>query len=269
MTIVPVSGYDYRDVRPSEVVEDLRVNRPVAPGAMRRFEAAGFDPEALGTPELWQRSDGALVPVDGLQRLTYCKRIGYDEPITCKVHVGMHVQRAAALFRLLNLRTAVPAVQDFLKGVVEGDPEALAIDEILRQAGLVVEASPGAHAITCVDKLRTVYRGPRRDGGAPTPDALARTLHVIVGTWGFNAKAYHAMVVMGLGLVMHEHRGSIDDDDLIAKLKARVKTPKALLDEAEFWRDNTGASKPDCVASVIVNHYNVGRRSRRLPSWFS
>lgn len=258
----PGPNVRYQAVRPSEMVFDERVNRPPNAAAARRFRRSGFKPEALSTPELWEREDGALVVIDGLQRMTFCLSVSYDERVVCKVHVGIGLQQACALFRSVNVRTPLAVVQDFLKGVTGGDPECMAIDAIVAEHQLAVDSRPTAHVVTCVEKLRAIYR--------KDPAALGRTLAIAIGAFGYSRETYHSMIVMGIGLVVMRDGDRFEDADMARKI-AVVKdpSPKRLLDDADFWRTHVGASKPDCVAAVVVQRYNTNRRSRALAPWFS
>lgn len=257
----------------TDFVEDERVNRP--PNlrnveAFRRF-GGGLVVSGLGTLEAWQREDGALVPLDGLHRITLAKQEGYAGEIMTKVHEGIDVRHAAALFRLFNFRFAPGAIQDYLKAVTQGDPEAIAIDAVLARFSLHVEPSPSTHAITCVEKLRRIYRGRKKEDTGPREDALEAALRAALAAYGYHRETYHAMFIMGLGQFFWRYPELAPDAERVGeKIGAEFRPDvDAVLARAGFWFEGWGGTKPDGVAASVVEAWNKSRTTRRVPRWYS
>lgn len=121
--------------------------------------------------------------------------------------------------------------------------------------------------VTAVDKLEKIYDG----GGITSPRegrvALARTLTVIKQAWGASPAGFNGALLHGVGLVQLRYNGAIDQAALATKLAPIKGGAPGLLGNARALREMTGRPVHHCVASIVVDAYNKGRRVGKLDDW--
>lgn len=243
---------------------DERVQRALIPSRVKELTRT-IDLDAIGVITVSARPDGQLMVLDGQHRVTALMELGMgDWEVTCHVHHGLTVQDEAGLFRLLNNTRRPSAVDDYLKGVVEGDPECAEIDEIITSAGLRVALQTGPGLISCVGAMRKIYRGksPIERGG---PRALEGALQTALAAWGQRPEATEGHIIAGLGQFFLRYDENIDRPALIRKLAKYKGGPSGLVGSARALYDIRGGTVGRCVAALIVDTYNRGRRSQLDP----
>lgn len=255
----------------SELQFDERVNRPVNMARVA-WIANNFNPEWVGVLTVSQRTNGrgtGYFVIDGQHRTRALLRMGWtDQRVPCHVRRDLAESDEAGLFVGLNTSAKPGAYQRFAKSVLAGDPEAVAIDKIVRSVGLRVNEQQGDGHVTAVATLEAIYRGGRRTGGED-PHALLATLRIATNSWGKTAAAMNGQVLHGLGLVVRRYGSGIDHDDLEKKLGPYPGGPARLLGAARGLRDLRGGSVANCVAAVIVATYNKGRRTTGVTDWWA
>lgn len=149
----------------SSLVRDERVQRSIVDKRVRDI-AKDLRFEGIGVVTVSRRKDGKCYILDGQHRVLALIEAGHgDFKVTCRVMEGLTLAQEAALFRLLNNTRRPGAMDDYLKGIVEGDPECLAINAILKRNDLKVSMGAMNGTISCVDAIRKVYRA--REGAGP------------------------------------------------------------------------------------------------------
>lgn len=223
-----------------------------------------FNADALGTLTVSHRASGAHHIIDGQHRAAAVRVIGGDDKkVLCRIFNGLTIQEEAEMFRLLN-NTAKPQVLDLFRvRVVEGEPTAVAITEILAGHGWTVGFG-SSHTKTMLAAVSAVERVYRLD-----PTALERALGTATRAWGHDAVCADGRLVEGLGLVYYHYDNALDPTELTARLARYAGGPAALLGKARGLKEMVGGSVPNSVADIIVEVYNRARRTKALPPWRS
>jgi len=179
------------------------------------------------------------------------------------------IARAAQLFRQRNASRQVLPIDKFLAGVTAGDPECVAINDVVRSVGLSVERSGGnaKGVVRGVSTMQTIYRGLRRGEHNKRPDLLKQTLIILGESWGPHATTFGASLMMGLAMVLERYGKQINIAELIAKLKSYPGGALRMGAAGKALRDSLGGSVAEGVALSIVHRYNTGKRSGKLPDW--
>lgn len=162
-----------------------------------------------------------------------------------------------ALILLNNTRRALP-YDDFTKGVLAGDEDCVAINQIVEAAGLSVADQARDGTVRAITALRRIYE---QHG----PEVLATTLSVCTTAWGRTADACDGQVISGVGLVLGRYTEAIDVSVLIHKLAKRPGGPPALIGDARGLKKIEGGAVARCIARLIVTTYNRGRRTQLPP----
>lgn len=243
-------------------IPDMRVS-PLAQRELNQARvnqlSADFDLEQLGTPTVNLR-DGNWYIIDGQHRMEALKAIGYaDQSVECWAYKGLSDVEEAEKFLKLNDTLTVAAFPKFKVAVQAGRAEECEIDRIVRSVELRVSMDRSQGAVSAVNTLRRVYRR----GGA---QCLARTLVIIREAYG--DPGLEAMVMDGIGLLIHRYGDAVDDGRVVAGLAGASGGVNALLGKAENLRRQTGNAKAHCVAAAAVEIANRSKGGRKLPSWW-
>lgn len=237
---------------------DPRTQRVLRPHIVKKIRAS-LDLDAIGVITANRRKGGALAVLDGQHRVVALREEGLGEwEITCRIFEGLSIQEEAALFRKLNTYTRPSAVDDFLKGVVAKDGECVAINRIVEFCGFEIHPQATHHGgISAVAALRKVYR----DGGG---DALSKTLALAREAWGVTPEATAGQIIDGLGRVVTTFNGEVDYGVLANKLAKYPGGASGLIGKARMLNDIRRKPVAGCVAEIVVNTYNTGRRAGRI-----
>jgi len=242
-------------------VRDERVQRSIIPARVRKLQQS-MNLDGIGVITVSKRSDGTLVILDGQHRVQALIDNGMGEwRVECHVHHGLSLPQEAALFRTLNdTRRALP-YDDFVKGVLAGDEECVAINDIVEGAGLKVADQVGDGRVRAVTALRRIYGS----GESVAPETLRDTLDVAIAAWGRTADALDGQILTGIGLVLGRYTEEVDLPVLIRKLAKRPGGPPALLGDARGLKKLEGGSIARSIARLIVITYNRGKRVQLPP----
>lgn len=245
----------------NSLVRDERVQRSLRPVRVRAL-AANLDLDGIGVITVSRRADGRLVILDGQHRIQALIDAGMGEwPVTCRVYHGLDVAREAALFRVLNNTSKTTAIEDLIKGITAGDPESVAISHIAARNNLWIALQSGEGLISCAAAMRKIYRSSAGTG----PAALGFALHIATSAWGTHSDAVEGHIVSGLGTVYLRYGEEVDRAALIRKLAKYRGGAPGLLGQAKSLRAMRPATVGRCVAMIVVDIYNNGRRDR-LPA---
>lgn len=226
--------------------------------------AAEFDPDKFGIPLVMARGRRRLV-VDGQHRVAALRILEWDDQlIECEIHKGLTDAQAADLFIGRNTTVRVPAVPRFKAAVVAGNPDAIAINEMVESFGLAV-AHNGNNAISAVKALERVYRPVSTNG--PFPKALHSTLSVMAGAWGATHETMQGALIDGIGRVFVTYGDLVDLNTARHKLARIPGGASGLIGDARGLRRLVGGTLTDGIAALVVTAYNKGRRSQKLPKW--
>lgn len=227
-----------------------------------------FDVEQLGYIVVNRRADGKWYVVDGQHRVALMRAVGWgDQKIHAELFEGLDQRQEAELFNARNDRRAVRRFDHFRISVTAGDARAVDITQIVASVGLVITDQQTDGGISAVDKLERIY-----DGGGITSVkegriALQRTLSTIKHAWGTSPVGFNGALLHGIGLVQLRYNGAIDQKALATKLAPTKGGAPGLLGNARALREISGRPVHHCVASLVVDLYNKGRRIGSLDDW--
>lgn len=255
------------------LVSELNINPSAQRKLSRQWVNAHidtFDVDQLGYIVVNQRDDGRQYVVDGQHRVELMRAVGWgDQKIHAEFFFGLSQPEEATLFNARNDRRAVRRFDSFRISVTAGDARACDITRIVQQQGLLVTDGQQDGGITAVDKLEKIYDGAGiaspREGSA----ALSRTLGLIKTAWGTNPAGFNGALLHGIGMVQIRYNGAIDQKSLATKLAPVKGGAPGLLGNARALHEMSGRPVNHCVASIVVDLYNKGRRTGKLDDWES
>lgn len=229
-----------------------------------------FDVDQLGYIVVNRRADGKWYIVDGQHRTELMRAVGWgDQRIQAELFEGLSQQEEAELFNARNDRRAVRKFDHFRISVTAGDARATDITNIVASVGLVITDQQTDGSVTAVDKLEKIYEGGGITSAREGRAALARTLTAIKQAWGTSPAGFNGALLHGLGLVQLRYNGAIDQKALATKLAPVKGGAPGLLGNARALREMSGRPVHHCVASIVVDIYNKGRRAGKLDDWES
>jgi hypothetical protein len=248
---------EYRVVKPNELTIDPRVQRPRDDIKLNNM-LIEFDQQALGQITLSQRPDGTLIVLDGQHRTLLVAAVGYQGGLYAKVYRGLTLQQEARLFRLLNNTTKAGRLALFNVALTEGDPRALAINDVLRKYGLTMTAGSFA-AVAAAERIAR-----RKDGLA----ALDWAIDVTQRTWGQEAKYLDGRVIEALSMLRLRDGLDIKTDTLVAKLAGQGSVSN-LLGTARTVQQVRNGTLHSAMAATIVGAYNksLKKDENKLRPW--
>jgi hypothetical protein len=251
-------GVRIERVRLASITIDQRVQRAVDQTRVNRI-AERFNWSAFGVPTLSRRGNDQLVILDGMHRIEGAKTAGYqDATPQMKVHSGLALEQEAELFLLLN-DTRKPMPVDLFKiGVVSGDADLVAMNDLIEAAGLTVAAS-GRTAFRAVTAMRRIY--------GLEQVAAERALDVCVHAWGASSDAVQAALFEGLGLFFVRYGDQPIAEELAERLAKYPGGANGLIGAARGLARIRQVSMPNAVAEIAVTVYNKARRTRVLAPW--
>lgn len=251
----------------SEIQVDLNAQRQLRPAWVAAHEAE-FDPEQIGLIVVNLRKNGKWYVIDGQHRVELLRAVGWgDQQIQCEAFEGLTQAEEAVLFLARNDRLAVRTFDKFKVAMTAGDDVANDIDRIVSSAGLVISDQEKDGHIVAVRALQKVYNGAGIASGKEGPAALARTLKVLKNAWGRQISTFNGTIIEGLGLVQLRYNGKLEQETLVEKLAPFSGGAPGVLGRARALRDMRGKSMSYCVAAVIVDIYNKGRKAGKVDEW--
>ena len=255
-----------KPIRVDHLTVDPRVQRALDIGRVRRI-AAAVDFAALGTLIVSHREDDTFHVVDGQTRVAALKESGNGEyEADCKVFEGLSLAEEAKLFRLYNDTKQVKPTTKFIVRVVEGEPKALAMNDILVRNGWVVTGATSRGHFCAVAALEWVYDG----AGLYEPgniDACDTVVNVLTVAFGLNQDGVRAELVKGVGLVVLRYGDELDLRKLATDLSQHDGGPTGVIGAARQLRKLRSANIAHSMAELLVGMVNKGRRTKRIPEW--
>lgn len=252
-----------------ELEADRRAQRAYSAKRAAKI-AQEFDPDYVGVIHVSERSDGRRYIVDGQHRVGALRILGWlDQRVECKVYVGLTLAQEAKLFVHLNNFVRVQPFDNFMVRITARDPDAVAIDEIVRAAGLIwALSSTRENSINCVTSLEKLYLGEAFNLKARQPAVLKDTLALLGEAWGMGHDAFRGDVVSGLGAFLLRYGRAVDKEHLRRKLSATAGGPLGILGKARTLRTIEGGTLAISFSKSLIHLYNRGLRSdKKLPDW--
>ena len=268
---VPRSS-SFRWIPISELVVDPDSQRPLRQ-AWVDATVSQFDPDKIGIITVNRRSTaGKSYVVDGQHRTALLRAVGWgDQQIQVELFEGLSQAEEAALFLDRNRRINVRPLDKFRVRVTAGEEVACDITRIVRAHGLSIANGPMQGYINACGACENVYRGGRTGKAKDGPGALSKTLKVLVDAYGRDYKSFEGTIIEGLGLVFIRYGAQVELGALSEKLAKASGGPAGLVGRARSLRDiRGGKSIVHCMAAVLVDLYNKGRRTgSKLEDWWA
>lgn len=247
-------------IRFSQTIVDASIQRGVVEREVNKI-ASDFNPSALHFITISVRDDGSYVLVDGQQRKTAALVVGYDEPVNAIFYYNLPREAEAALFRQLNDRTSVNAVDSFRVAVVEGLPEAVAVYTVFKDYGIGVKGLvPGKIQFQGVKSALRIVGLP--DG----INDLRWAFDMAVYAWGSTEIPYYdCRVIEALAIIKSHYRTigvEIDSEALRKKLAGYKGAQAGLVGNAKTVQMIRRGRLARRIADVIVGIYNQNRTGK-------
>lgn len=262
-------------------LEPFPDNPPVSMPRIGRLmkERGGYDPTALGTPEIADNSalafpdypEDTLFILDGNNRYVMAD-LGkaLDEEIIVKLWSGLTEAEMHERCDGINDRRTTGPAEVFLRRCKRpaGGATQRAIKAAVEEQGWEI-AYARAHArLTCTKELEWIWAGGRRPSitSGAHAGALARTLETYSGAFGYENGAQQgrmASLIKGLGAFWLLYPDA-EFDGVVASIS----------DLTQLDLYNKGRQRKEDlrltnlyggIIDVVRNRYNKGRRSGRLP----
>lgn len=251
----------------SELNVDPEVQRKLSPQWVRNH-VADFDVDSLGVIVVNLRQDEKLYVIDGQHRVELMRAVGWgDQKIHAEIFDGLTKAQEAEIFLERNDRKAVRPLDKFRQDVNAGHEHQCAIVDIVKHHGLSIADGGTDGSISAVNALQKIYGGANITGPEEGAHALSRTLSCIKAAWGKNAAAFSGQILLGMGMVQLRYNGAIEQKTMAQKLAPFKGGAPGLIGTAKALKELRGRPLPHCVAEIIVDTYNKGRRIGKLESW--
>jgi hypothetical protein len=262
-------------------LEPFPDNPPVSMPRIGRLmkERGGYDPTALGTPEIADNSalafpdfpEETLFILDGNNRYVMAD-LGkaLDEEIIAKLWTGLTEAEMHERCDGINDRRTIRPAERFLRRCKRpaGGATQRAIMATVEEMGWEIAYDRGARRLACTKELEWIWAGGRKPGrntGAHAA-ALSRALECYAESFGAENSGkggYIANLIKGLGAFWLLYPDA-DLEGVIASISDLE--PMDLYNKGRQRRiDLRLTNLYGGIIDVIRNRYNKGRRSGRLP----
>ena len=240
-------------------VDQEAYQRRVKPKLVRRI-IANFNPRALGTITVGERSNGDLYIEDGQQRWTAVTALDPEYELACLIFGASSTADEANDFVAVNHnRISLTWWELFRARLSSDDKAAPAIKAIIEQYGLTLRLGPGGlgdNEIACSAVLDLLHsRGH-----------LPAVLSLVVSSWGRNYReAFTGYFLRSLDSFLMHYK-LFGDKFLVEAM--RDTTPEAIIYEGNKIATLYRTHRLERVLVSVYNEYvRHGHSSARLRDW--
>lgn len=251
-------------------VGDLEIDRSVQRSFLdnRKVEriVANFNPSALGVITVSRRNAVTTVVLDGMHRLEAVRRLTNGTgKILAHVFDNLTHAEEAQLFLDLNAGNQPNLLDKFKARIVAGDAVAREIDETIHAYGWTWGNNANNGLIACVGAVERIYHTGKK--AEFEPDLLQVTIMTVTHAWGTTSDATMASVLDAVSAVILEYGDLLDLSRLAARLKVYGGGAHALLEDGRTLAKSLRGRPSMGIATRIVDHYNVGMKTKKLYVW--
>lgn len=243
----------------SKMFVDPIYARPVSQVKVNAILEEGVDPILLGQIKLSLRPSGRYAVIDGNHRRDVCRALGITHMVA-NVIEGLTVKQEAKLFVKFNQVNIVKPLDKFRARLGYNEPQAEDIVRGVEEHGLHIsytKGTPSQGGLQAVGALDRLYD----DLG---PQAFRDVIGIIKAAWGTERRAWTVHMIGALRQFWMRYREEVDRSRLIEAMA--MTTPERLMGAAGVFENHTAAPST-LVGRVLVERYNKGLRTRRLPPW--
>lgn len=215
-----------------------------------------YDPALVGTLIVSERNNAKMAVIDGQTRLEAMVRRG-ETHAPCLVYHGLTQGQEAQLFGdLQTKRRGMATYLRFRAALVARQPEAVAIADIVTNAGFELGREETRHTVKAIAALEFVYR---RDA-----ELLARVMTMIARAWPEPETTHRTSAEIIRGLAVFMTREKQVSEDRLANRLASI-TPQTLRHRANALREGSGSGSGSTgyMADAILGVYMRGRSNGR------
>jgi uncharacterized protein YodC (DUF2158 family) len=221
-----------------------------------------FVEEALGLPCVGVRSDGTKSVVDGMQRVTALRDMGYTH-VECEWFESRGQEHEALVFLLKNNYKRLKSHELFKARLTAGDEETRLIYEAICESGLGVRGIPSKHrrSFQAVSSAKAAFKL----GGGPL---LTRALGLLKKAWGDqHDDAFKGDIMHGLAEMLHHVPEAQDDKLLRAMSKIVPSNMYAYVEANKRMRIASGGSRARAIAHAFHLLHDKALRGGRTTEW--
>ena len=213
-----------------------------------------WQPQSVMTPEVSLR-DGTYWLIDGNHRRVAAMRLGLTH-LHCKVHTGLTIQEEAKMFVTMNGKRTAPTIGDLFKAeLAYHDATAVALkNTIENECGLQLKLN-GKSTETGIPLTSTLYKLWENAGH----DEFKQTIETIKVIWPNFTKSWNSAFILGVNHFLYVHP-EVPLSEFNKKLCGA--TPERITGAA--MGSITGNMNSQTIYRVLVDYYNIKRRSGRL-----
>lgn len=239
--------YFVAHVRPSRFTDHER-NRKIVESAIQD-KVLNFRPYGLGTWEGSLKHDGTLLRLDSHHRGETCKRVEYDDPVLCKIWVGLTDEQEFDLIDVLNNLRAWRKAETFsIRTEVSANTTERDIKSILDSLDIGVNPRGGDMQISATATVVKIYKQYGRDH-------LRKTLLIPVSAFGGEAASLAGQLLEAWSILANEE--FIEMPRLIQVLAQWPDGVPAIVERASAARGGAKRGLPEWIADVVRNQYVV------------
>jgi len=254
-----MSNTETRRVAVSTLNIDPAIQRQLDRRRVERI-ANDLNVDAIGVITVSQREGGSLFVVDGMHRVEALKLAGGEgESVDARVFTGLTIAEEAGLFIRLNTMKTPQAFDLFKARIVEEEPVAVAIRDMLAEHGWRLSSNGKKGDFVAVAAIERVYR--------LDPEIASQVISVITRLWGSDPDGVDGRIVEGFGALFNRYRAALNADELVTRVSREIGNPGKLLGLGRDYRAIHGKTLTRSIASVLLDRYNKNRKTKALPPW--
>lgn len=248
----------------AELVVDARVQRSLDQPRVDRL-AAAFIPEALGVLTVSLKADGTKAIIDGQHRHAAALKVGYVGDVDVVQYEGLEPSEEAVLFLALNNTKTVSPLDKFKARVLAGEPDAVAIRDILAEGGWSVSTAQKQWTVSAISAVERVYSGSQAGTSVDGPALLRDVLKIVGDAWNGQSNSAHSTILLALGKFLAWNGRDVDFRRLSHEL-SQLK-PMNFIADIRATKEMQRVDTLNAGARILVGVYNHRLRHGRLPEW--
>ncbi len=262
--------YEVEELKVGSLLIDPRVQRDHL--EMRKVDhmVANYNPDAMGVIHVSRRKDGDYI-IDGWHRTETKRRITENQgTIVAHVFKGLTLVQEARMFYDLNYASNPNPMVKHKVMVSAQDEQALRIEDAVHAYGWAIHKDAANGHVNAIIKLYALDAIDQKLPEPLEPSVLRFTFLVLSRAWLNDKHAAQGVILDGLAHLYLEHRGRIDVDHLVDRLKNYQGGPRRLMREARNLNQSLGGKISMHIAWIITEAYNKGKRNdakSALPPW--
>jgi len=264
-----INKYTVEEIPVGQLAVDRRVQRSTLDTLRVERMIHKYNPDAVGVLHVSRRDTGEIVVLDGQHRReVLLRRFGAEQVATCHVFTGLTLAEEAEIFLDLNTTNKPTIIDKFNVRVTAEGPEAVAINEILKSYGWQVSRNRGNFHCGAVGVYEKMYTLGVKSGHEP--NTLQAAVMVVTRAWGGDPYGMQAVIIEGIGRVIHDYNSKVQLDHMVEKLREFRGGPATLHAEASQMATVRRGKVSMAVAELVVETYNRNKKNDSkflLPRW--